>query len=42
VLFRSGIDRAKMRLYDVEDTAQTLNVRDEPPKVASRYEEFNV
>ena len=27
---------------DVEDTAQTLNVRDEPPKVANRYEEFNV
>ena len=40
--FVLGIDRAKMRLYDVEDTAQTLNVRDEPPKVASRYEEFNV
>ena len=40
--FVLGIDRAKMRLYDVEDTAQTLNVRDEPPKVANRYEEFNV
>tara|TARA_B110000444_G_scaffold225085_1_gene228713 strand:- start:661 stop:2007 length:1347 start_codon:yes stop_codon:yes gene_type:complete len=40
--FVVGIDRAKMRLYDVEDTAQTLNVRDEPPKVANRYEEFNV
>ena len=40
--FVLGIDRAKMRLYDVEDTAQTLNVRDEPPTVASRYEEFNV
>ena len=40
--FVVGIDRAKMRLYDVEDTAQTLNIRDEPPKVANRYEEFNV
>ena len=40
--FVVGIDRAKMRLYDVEKTAQTLNVRDEPPKVANRYEEFNV
>jgi len=40
--FVLGIDRAKMRLYDVEDTAQTLNIRDEPPKVANRYEEFNV
>jgi len=27
-----------MRLYDVEDTAQTLNVRDEPAKVAPRYD----
>ena len=40
--FVVGIDRAKMRLYDVEDTAQTLNVRDEPPKQANRYEEFKV
>jgi len=29
-----------MRLYDVEDTAQTLNV-DEPPKT-NQYEDFNV
>ena len=29
-----------MRLYDVEDTAQTLNV-DEPPK-QNKYEDFNV
>lgn len=36
--FVLGIDRAKMRLYDVEDTAQTLNVRDEPVKVAPRYD----
>ena len=36
--FVLGIDRAKMRLYDVEDTAQTLNVRDEPAKVAPRYD----
>ena len=40
--FVLGIDRAKMRLYDVEDTAQTLNVRPEPAKVINRYEEFNV
>jgi|TARA_B110000908_G_scaffold68663_1_gene82945 archaellum biogenesis ATPase FlaH len=40
--FVVGIDRAKMRLYDVEDTAQTLNVRDEPPKQTNRYEEFKV
>ena len=37
-----GIDRAKMRLYDVEDTAQTLNVRTEqfqiPP--TTQYEDF--
>ena len=44
--FIIGIDRAKMRLYDVEDTAQTLNVRDDPVKVSPRYdtigEGFNV
>jgi len=28
-----------MRLYDVEDTAQTLNVRTEPPKT-TQYEDF--
>lgn len=39
--FVLGIDRAKMRLYDVEDTAQTLNVRDEPPKKVSQFEDFN-
>ena len=38
--FVVGIDRAKMRLYDVEDTAQTLNVRDEPPKVSPRYDKI--
>ena len=38
--FVLGIDRAKMRLYDVEDTAQTLNVRDEPPK-KTQFEGFN-
>jgi hypothetical protein len=38
--FVLGIDRAKMRLYDVEDTAQTLNVRDEPPKVSPRYDKI--
>ena len=37
--FVIGVDRAKMRLYDVEDTAQTLNV-DEPKE--NKYEEFNV
>jgi len=37
--FVIGIDRAKMRLYDVEDTAQTLNVRDDPP-VINKYEDF--
>ena len=36
--FVLGIDRAKMRLYDVEDTAQTLNVRDEPVKISPRYD----
>jgi archaellum biogenesis ATPase FlaH len=36
--FVIGVDRAKMRLYDVEDTAQTLNVRDDPPKTT--YEDF--
>jgi hypothetical protein len=39
--FVLGIDRAKMRLYDVEDTAQTLNVRDEPPKKQTQFEGFN-
>ena len=39
--FVLGIDRAKMRLYDVEDTAQTLNVRDEPPKKVTQFEDFN-
>ena len=39
--FVLGIDRAKMRLYDVEDTAQTLNVRDEPPKKVNQFEDFN-
>ncbi len=38
--FVLGIDRAKMRLYDVEDTAQTLNVRDEPPKKQTQFEDF--
>jgi len=40
--FIIGIDRAKMRLYDVEDTAQTLNVRTDqfqiPP--TTQYEDF--
>jgi archaellum biogenesis ATPase FlaH len=40
--FVVGIDRAKMRLYDVEDTAQTLNVTDEPPKQPNNYEGFKV
>jgi archaellum biogenesis ATPase FlaH len=38
--FVLGIDRAKMRLYDVEDTAQTLNVRTEPVK-QPQFEGFN-
>jgi len=38
--FVLGIDRAKMRLYDVEDTAQTLNVRTEPVK-QQQFEGFN-
>ena len=37
--FVVGVDRAKMRLYDVEDTAQTLNVRDDPPMI-NKYEDF--
>jgi archaellum biogenesis ATPase FlaH len=40
--FVLGIDRAKMRLYDVEDTAQTLNVRPEPVKKQPQFEGFNV
>jgi len=40
--FVLGIDRAKMRLYDVEDTAQTLNVRSEPVKKQPQFEGFNV
>jgi archaellum biogenesis ATPase FlaH len=36
--FVVGVDRAKMRLYDVEDSAQTLNVRDDPPK--KQFEDF--
>jgi archaellum biogenesis ATPase FlaH len=40
--FIIGIDRAKMRLYDVEDTAQTLNVNTDkfqiPP--TTQYEDF--
>lgn len=40
--FVLGIDRAKMRLYDVEDTAQTLNVRPEPVhKQQQQFEGFN-
>jgi hypothetical protein len=39
--FVLGIDRAKMRLYDVEDTAQTLNVRPEPVKKQPQFEGFN-
>ena len=39
--FVLGIDRAKMRLYDVEDTAQTLNVRTEPVKKQPQFEGFN-
>ena len=39
--FVLGIDRAKMRLYDVEDTAQTLNVRPEPPQKQKQFEGFN-
>jgi archaellum biogenesis ATPase FlaH len=38
--FVIGVDRAKMRLYDVEDTAQTLNIRDEPEK-QTQFEGFN-
>ena len=37
--FVVGVDRAKMRLYDVEDSAQTLNVRDDPPMI-NKYEDF--
>ena len=39
--FVLGIDRAKMRLYDVEDTAQTLNVRPEPVQKQPQFEGFN-
>ena len=38
--FVLGIDRAKMRLYDVEDTAQTLNVRPEPVQKQKQFEGF--
>ena len=40
--FVVGVDRAKMRLYDVEDTAQTLNVRSGPVKKQTQFEGFNV
>ena len=36
--FVIGVDRAKMRLYDVEDTAQTLNVSEDPVKISPRYD----
>jgi len=39
--FVVGVDRAKMRLYDVEDTAQTLNVVDTPIKPQPEFEGFN-
>ena len=39
--FVVGVDRAKMRLYDVEDTAQTLNVVDTPIKSQPEFEGFN-
>ena len=39
--FVLGIDRAKMRLYDVEDTAQTLNVRPEPVQKQPQFEGFS-
>jgi hypothetical protein len=34
--FLIGVDRSKMRLYDVEDSAQTLSSEPETPKVESR------
>jgi len=39
--FVVGVDRAKMRLYDVEDTAQTLNIADAPIKSQPEFEGFN-
>ena len=39
--FVVGVDRAKMRLYDVEDTAQTLNVVDTPIKSQPEFEGFS-
>ncbi len=39
--FVVGVDRAKMRLYDVEDTAQTLNVVDVSIKSQPEFEGFN-
>jgi replicative DNA helicase len=41
--FVLGIDRAKMRLYDVEDSAQTLNTGYSPtPHNTNTFEGFNV
>jgi len=39
--FVVGVDRAKMRLYDVEDTAQTLNIANAPIKSQPEFEGFN-
>ena len=39
--FVVGVDRAKMRLYDVEDTAQTLNVVDVSIKSQPEFEGFS-
>ena len=39
--FVVGVDRAKMRLYDVEDTAQTLNIADAPIKSQPEFEGFS-
>ena len=40
--FVVGIDRAKMRLYDVEDSAQSLNLGTAPVRESGSFEGFNV
>jgi hypothetical protein len=40
--FIVGIDRAKMRLYDVEDSAQTLSNENQSQQIESDYSSFKI
>jgi hypothetical protein len=40
--FIVGIDRAKMRLYDVEDSAQTLSNENQSQQTDSDYSSFKI